>query len=65
MYFSLSLLRFTDLTTLAVIGGKLDRVSPQEVSKKFGDELAVTVLNSRGMVGVSFCTLQFGSYVAF
>jgi len=45
--------RFTDLTRLAVIGGKLDMVSPQEVSKKFADELAVTLLNSRGRVGIS------------
>lgn len=26
-------------------------ISPQEVSKKFADELAVTLLNSRGRVG--------------
>ena len=45
--------RFTDLTRLVVIGGKLDKVSPQEVSKKFADELGVTLLNSRGMVGIS------------
>ena len=27
-------------------------VSPQNIGNKFGDELAVTLLNSRGMVGV-------------
>ncbi|XP_078373752.1 inhibitor of Bruton tyrosine kinase-like isoform X1 [Oculina patagonica] len=42
--------RFTDLTQLAVIGGELDMISPLEVSKKFADELAVTLLNSRGQV---------------
>lgn len=47
--------RFADLTHLAVIGGELDMRSPQEVSKKFADELAVTLLNSRGRVSVSFC----------
>ena len=47
--------RFTDLIRIAVIGGELDMKSPQEVSKKFADELAVTLLNSRGRVSVSFC----------
>ncbi|KAJ7388445.1 hypothetical protein OS493_037607, partial [Desmophyllum pertusum] len=42
--------RFNDLTHLAVIGGELDMVSTQEVSKKFADELAVTLLNPRGRV---------------
>lgn len=36
---------------ISVIGGELDMISPQEVSKKFADELAVTLLNSRGRVG--------------
>ena len=43
------------MTRIAVIGGELDMKSPQEVSKKFADELAVTLLNSRGRVSVSFC----------
>lgn len=42
--------RFTDLVHMAVVGGELDMISPQEVSKKFADELAVTLLNSRGKV---------------
>lgn len=42
--------RFTDLVHISVIGGELDMISPQEVSKKFADELAVTLLNSRGRV---------------
>ena len=33
-----------------MIGGTLDMIFPQEGSKKFGDKLVVTVLNSRGMV---------------
>ena len=44
--------RFNDLTNLAVVGGKLDMVSPQNIGNKFVDELAVTLLNSRGMVGI-------------
>lgn len=47
--------RFTDLVQLAVIGGELDMISPQEVSKKFADELAVTLLNSRGWVSYHNC----------
>ncbi|CAH3153614.1 unnamed protein product, partial [Porites evermanni] len=40
--------RFTDLTTLAVTGGKLDVASPQKARQEFADEITVTVLNSRG-----------------
>ena len=50
-YFLYFTLRFTDLVHISVIGGELDMISPQEVSKKFADELAVTLLNSRGRVG--------------
>lgn len=50
-YFLHFTLRFTDLVRISVIGGELDMISPQEVSKKFADELAVTLLNSRGRVG--------------
>ena len=50
-YFLHFTLRFTDLVHISVIGGELDMISPQEVSKKFADELAVTLLNSRGRVG--------------
>ena len=51
--------RFTDLAKLAVVGGKLDMISPQNIGKKFADELAVTLLNSRGMVGVSVHTHMY------
>ena len=50
-YFLHFTLRFTDLVHISLIGGELDMISPQEVSKKFADELAVTLLNSRGRVG--------------
>ena len=45
------------MTQIAVIGGELDMRSPQEVSKRFADELAVTLLNSRGRVGLCFCVV--------
>lgn len=58
-YFLYFTLRFTDLVHISVIGGELDMISPQEVSKKFADELAVTLLNSRGRVGYNQ-NLSFG-----